>query len=246
MYNQAIKRTTTMTNINQLRGYTLFTGLSEAELAQIVPRLSKRAFAKDAYLYHPGNPALNIYLLESGLVRLFFTNSSGQEFIMEIVGPPAIIGVPMLHEDQNRLMGAAAVQPCVVLALSKPDLAEFAQRFPPLMHNIYQSMDRTLRRVIRFTQMLVTLSVDGRLAATLLYLSKFCTDPKQPDVFEMPISQAELANWLGASRGHLNRALKRLQALSLIHVEGQTFTLLDRPGLRRLTEDLVPQQPPHL
>lgn len=228
-----------MTNINQLHGYPLFTDLSEAELAQIAPRLSKRAFGKGAYLYHPGNPALNVYLVASGMVRLFFTNSRGKEYILEIVGPPATVGIPMLHEDQNRLMGAAAMQPSVVLALSKQDLAYFAQHFPQLMRNVYQSMDHALRKMIQFTQALVTLSVDGRLAGLILYLSKLSADPNDPDEFEIPLSQAEMASWLGASRGHLNRALSRLQQLGLIHVEGQKFTILDRSGLRHVTEDLA-------
>ncbi|MBN2148290.1 MAG: Crp/Fnr family transcriptional regulator [Anaerolineales bacterium] len=225
-----------MNKANQLQEYPLFAGLSEAELAQIAPCLSKRTFAKGAYLYHPGNPALNVYLLESGLVRLFFTDSRGQEYILELAGPQAIIGIPMLHQDQNRLLGAAALQPSVLLVLSKQDLFRLAQRFPQLMQNVYRLMDGTLRKMVQFAQMLVTLSVDARLARLLLYLSKLCTDPKHPDEFEMHISQAELAHWLGASRGHLNRALKLLQARGLIRVEGQKFTLLDRPGLQRMTE----------
>jgi DNA-binding GntR family transcriptional regulator len=64
-------------------------------------------------------------------------------------------------------------------------------------------------------------------------------NPNNRNVFELPISQAELANWLGTSRGHLNRALDRLEQLGLIRIERQLLTILDRPGLRRITEGLA-------
>ena len=222
-----------------LSDYPLFAGLSEAELAQIAHCLSKRVFGKGAYLYHPGNPAANVYLIESGLVRIFFCDQRGQEYIIQLAGRRSVVGVPMLYDDQTRVMGAAAVQPVVVLVLEKQDLARFAERFPRLMQNIYRWMDQALRNMVQFTQSLVTLDVNGRLAALIMYLSWLIASPQSPDEFEIPLSQAELASWLGTSRGHLNRALAKLQQLGLIRVEGQKLTILDRPGLRRVTEDLL-------
>lgn len=228
-----------MSNVQQLGDYPLFTGLSEAELAQIAARLSKRTYGKGAYLYHPGNPAMNFHLVEAGLVRLFFTDVHGQEYLLELVGPGSMIGVPLLYEDQLRALGAAAVVPSVVLALPQQDMVRFAQRFPRLMHNIYRTLDISMRRMMKFIQTLIILGVDGRLAALILYLSDLNTGQGEPNEFEAPVSQAELARWLGASRGHLNRALNRLQQLGLIRVEGQQFTILNRRGLQQITEDRI-------
>jgi CRP-like cAMP-binding protein len=218
--------------------YALFNGLSSGEMAQVAGCVSKRTFGKGAYLYHPGNPARNFYLVESGLVRLFFTDASGQEYLLELAGPGAMIGVPLLYEDQLRALGAAAVVPSVVLCLSQQDLAHFAGRFPRLMSNIYRSLDGGMRKLILFIKTLVILGVEGRLAFLVLHLSEVCGAQGDPDEFESPVSQAELARWLGASRGHLNRALGRLQQSGLIRVKGQTFTILDRAGLQRMTQDL--------
>ncbi|MBN1146603.1 MAG: Crp/Fnr family transcriptional regulator [Anaerolineales bacterium] len=226
-----------MSSINRIRDYPIFASLSQAELAQIAPCVSKRSFAKGAYLYHPGNPALNIYLVESGLVRLFFANMRGQEFVLDLLGPRATVGLPLLHEDQARMAGAAALQPVTALLLSQKDLGYFAQRSPQLMSNIYRGMDVALRKLMRLTQMLITVSLTGRLALILLYLSEIDKSQGTRDEFDFPLSQGEMAGWLGASRGHLNRALKRLQGRGLIRLEGQKLAILDRPGLRQMTED---------
>ena len=228
-----------MNTANLIRNYPIFAGLSQAELDQLAACLTKRIYGKGAYLYHPGNPAMNFYLVEAGLVRLFFTDARGQEYLLELVGPGAMIGVPLLYEDQVRTLGAAAVVPSVVLVLPQSDLLRFAQRFPRLMYNIYRSLDVGMRRLMEFIQTLVVLGVDGRLAILVLHLSEIHTGQGDPNEFDAPVSQAELARWLGASRGHLNRALNRLQQLGLIRVDGQKFTILDRRGLQRMAEELT-------
>lgn len=45
-----------MISPTSLQTYPLFAGLSEHELGQLASYLSKRAFVKGAYLYHPGGP----------------------------------------------------------------------------------------------------------------------------------------------------------------------------------------------
>lgn len=237
MYNKHQKETLLPTT-DQLRAYSLFTGLNDADLAQIVPCLSKRAFGKGAYLYHPGNPAVNAYLIESGLVRCFFTDKHGNEHLIQLLGSLSLIGPPRLFADQVREMGAMAVQPTTVWVLSQKDLIHFTQRFPQLAQNVYYLMDLTLRMLLRAFQMQIILDINGRLACTILYLSRLGIRQGTTNEFIMPVSQAELATWLGASRGHLNRALSQLQQLGLIRMKEQKLTILNRPGLLSLTEGL--------
>jgi pimeloyl-ACP methyl ester carboxylesterase len=49
-----------MLTIDQLRTYPLFAGLTEIELAGLASCLIKRTFARNAYIYFPGNPGLNL------------------------------------------------------------------------------------------------------------------------------------------------------------------------------------------
>jgi len=224
---------------SQLSDYPIFSGLSQSDLAKITQCLSRRSLKKGAYLYKIEDAAVNFYLVESGLLRLFFTDASGQEYLLELVGPGAILGMPLLYEDHVRTLSAAAVVPSVVLALSQRDLAAFSQRFPRLMQNIYQYLFINIRKLINFIQTLVILGVEGRLVNLILHLSSVKIDQTIRDEFEVPVSQAELARWLGTSRGHLNRSLIHLQELGLIRMEGQKLTILDRKGLQAVVEDKI-------
>jgi CRP-like cAMP-binding protein len=225
-----------MSTVHQLREYPLFAGLSDAELAQLAACLTKRTFAKGAYLYYPGNPAMSIYLVESGLVRLFFCDARGREFLLNLVGPLSVVGLPFLREDQIRLAGAAALQTSVVLSLSLEDMMNFTKCSPQIMHNIYRELDASMRALFTYARSFVTSSLHGRLAAMLLYLSGGDKSQAIRDEVDLPLSQAEIASWLGASRGRLNRVLNRLQQSGLIQVSGQKILILDRPGLVRMVE----------
>ena len=229
-----------MLTTGQLSLYPLFAGLTEAELSKLAPSLSKRTVSKGAYLYYPGNPGLYTYLVESGLIRLFFTNANGQEFILNLVGPRETFGLPLLLDDQLRVMGAAAQQTSVVLVISREDLFHWMECCPTLMHNVYIDLAMSARKLILNTRSLVTISLNGRLATMLLRLS--AKSKERGDDFDkiiLPLSQAEIASWINASRGRLNRAMKELQQLGLIRIDGQIIFILDREGLLRMTEDIA-------
>jgi CRP-like cAMP-binding protein len=119
-----------MLRADHIRNYPLFQNLSEAELAEMASLLVKRAFAKNVYLYYPDNPSLNVYLVESGLVRLFFTNLHGKEFIVDLAGPQSLVGLPVLHDHQKRMIGATALLSSTLLVLSRESLTHFVQHSP--------------------------------------------------------------------------------------------------------------------
>ena len=231
-----------MISVDRLRDYPLFAGLSETELSKIAPCLSKRTFAKGAYLFFSGSPILNIYLVESGLIRMFFTNTVGQEFLLNLAGPGATIGFPILREGQTRLLGGAALLPSTLLVLSMEDTNYFMKRYPRFLHNVYGYVDTSIRKLLLYARGLATISLQGRIATLLLSLTEDDKGQGVKNEVELPLTQSDIAAWVGASRGALNRALTRLEQLGLIHVEAQKFIILDRPGLQRMTEDLILDQ----
>lgn len=215
----------------QLEKYSLFADLLEDDLKCILPYVQKRAFAKGVYLFYPQSSSLKTYLVESGLVRLFFTNAHGEEFLLNLVRPQGVFGLPVLQEEQVRLMGAATYQDSVILSISSAHLAEAMQTMPQLAINLYREASTSARMLLNHTRSIVTLSLNERLALMLLRLSKIW---QSTDTIDMPINQTELAGWLGASRGRLNRALAELQKQGLLQVEADHIKLTDRMGLKNL------------
>jgi CRP-like cAMP-binding protein len=224
-----------MPTVDQLRQYPLFSGLSDEELTALSPCVTKRMFAKGAYIYYPGAPGLNMYLIESGQVRMFFANDQGEEFLMNLVTPPGCFGLPVLLDDQVRIVGAAAVRDTVLLLLSREVVFDCMRRFPQFAFNIYLEMSNALRSLAGYANGVATLSVPGRLARAFLYFSSKCPFENK-DKLDLPITQGDLASLIGSSRGRVNRALAKMQEQGLIHMEGQKICILDRLGLVKTSE----------
>lgn len=224
-----------MQSITQLRKYPLFADLNEKELASLASSTVKRSFAKGAYIYHPGVPGLNIYLIESGMVRMFFVNHRWEEFLMNLLTPPGCFGLPLLPDNQVRITGAAALRDTVALSLSREVVFDAMRRSPQFACNIYLEMSSGIRELGKYVHGVATLSVLGRLASLILFLSDRDSLGKKNEI-DLPITQGDLASLIGSSRGRVNRALARLEKQGLIRVEGQKICILDRPGLVATSE----------
>jgi CRP-like cAMP-binding protein len=73
----------------------------------------------------------------------------------------------------------------------------------------------------------------GRLAARLVELSeRYGTTSERGIVIGLPLSQGELAGWVGASHAGLAKALQVLRALGWIETERRRITVRDLDALR--------------
>jgi CRP/FNR family transcriptional regulator len=218
--------------IDHLQKYPLFEGMPEEDLMRLAPHIHKRVVAKGVYLFFPGSSSTSTYLLVSGLVRLFVTDAHGEEFLLNLLKAGKVFGLPVPMDGDMRLMGAAAYEDSVVLSISSALLMENLPSMPQLAINLYREVSFSARALLIHARALVTLPLNARLAFLLLRLSQMW---QTGDRIEMPLNQAELAGWLGASRGRLNRAINELQKSNLIRMEDDKHILiLDRTGLKRL------------
>ncbi len=224
-----------MLKVEQIRNYPLFEGLNEAELARLAKVMVKRSFAKDAYIFYPGSPGINVYLVESGLVRLFFSTAGGQEVLLNLISPLEVFGLPTLQGDQLRVLGAVALLPSVFLSIGREDFFQMLGSSAQFAKNVYLELSTSSRKLLLHIRTLATLNLNGRLATMLLRLAGKSAD--QDHIIHLPISQEDFAGWLGASRGRLNQAMKLLVQMNLISIEGQNISILDYPGLVRMSEE---------
>lgn len=218
-----------MPTLSEIRKYPLFSNLDDKELERLISSAMRRSFAKGAYIYRPGMPGLNMYLIESGMVRMFFANDRQEEFMMNLVAPPDCFGLPLLLDNQVRVAGAAAICDTVTLSLSREAVFDGMRRFPQFGLNVYLEMSNNLRLLAGYAHGIAILSVPGRLARLLLHVaSKY---PGEANEIDLPITQGDLAMLIGSSRGRTNRALAQMQARGLIRLEGHKIHILDREEL---------------
>ncbi|HQN19547.1 MAG TPA: Crp/Fnr family transcriptional regulator, partial [Syntrophobacteraceae bacterium] len=118
-----------------------------------------------------------------------------------------------------------------VLFFPREAFLQLLRKEPSLALNMLGILSQRLRRFTHLIEDLSLKEVPGRLAAYLLYLSN---RRKDSDAFELDITKAQLASFLGTIPETLSRILSRMSQQGLIWVEGRRIRLLNRNTLESL------------
>jgi CRP/FNR family transcriptional regulator/CRP/FNR family cyclic AMP-dependent transcriptional regulator len=226
-----------MSGLDLLRKAPLFAGLPEAELTTLAARLGKRTFGKGMILFHKDSPGQILYLIESGLIRIFVLSENGQEMTLNLHGPGECFGELSLLDGKSRSAGALALEPTVTYTLHRDDFLGCLREHPLLAQRVLELLADRLRHLTAFAECLAFLDVPGRLAAALLDLAeRHGTRLGNGTVaIDLHLTQTELATWVGATREMVNRALMVFRDQGCITIEGQKIKIEDERLLRART-----------
>lgn len=207
-------------------------GLREDERAHLASLGHRTTFATDMVVCLEGDPSGDVFLLESGSVRIVRTTLRGRELILATRRAGDLVGELSAFDGQPRSAAIIANESTSLITVagdafrhavaSRPQLAELFLR--ELALKLRAADERTLERDsddarTRVIGRLVTLA-DGR------------ANPGATRV-TVPLRQADLAAWVGASRETVARVLSDLRAEGLVTTGRGTIEVLDLPALRR-------------
>ena len=171
-----------------------------------------------------------MYLIESGLVRIFALSDMGQEISIDVYGPGEIFGEMSLLDGQPRSAGAVCLEATTVLALNQDDLDGILDTSPHLAKNLLRILSGRLRHTAGYAGDLAFLDVSGRVAMRLLDLAER-SGAEACDEIDLNLTQIELATWVAASRESVNKTLNTFRARGLIAMDDGRIAILDRRGL---------------
>jgi len=224
--------------MQQSRLETLFTKIRHFENVhpETLERIAKvalpRHFDAGQVIYIEGEPAEKVYLLEQGWVKATRISQDGREQAMMFFSAGEIFGDIAIFTERE--------YPGTVVALENVDLWVIpANEFMALVgqdSGLAMAIIRRLsERVLHYIGLVEDLSlrnVEARLANTLLKHAEIC-DGQLVVPRRLWTTFDEMAIRLGTVRDVLSRALKTLEADSLLKVEKHQITILDPKGLAR-------------
>ena len=207
----------------------LFSGLPADQLGQIADIAVTRKFARNAVVFHEGDPGIGFYMVAAGKVKIYKMSPDGKEQILHIFGPGEPFGeVPVFHGNPFPA-NASTLTEAELLFFPRPAFVELITRTPSLALNMLAVLAQRLRRFATQIENLSLKEVPGRLASYLGYLAE---EQGNPDRVVLDIPKGQLASLLGASSETLSRIFARMTDERLIRVEGRTIHLLDQAALR--------------
>jgi CRP/FNR family transcriptional regulator len=175
-----------------------------------------------------------VFVVGSGMVRLFKLAPNGKEHILHVVGPGRTFA-------EAAVIGGCAC-PATAEAMEDSDLALLpAESFLAFLRSDHQAcidllagMSTWLHNVVDLLEDVVLRDAAGRVSRHLLALAD------ENGRVRLPAARRMLANQLNLTAETLSRTLRRLHEEGVITSEREAITVLDRERLAAVSDGQYP------
>lgn len=183
---------------------------------------------KGTHLFREGMEADACYIITSGEVDLYRSTSAGRSVVGRI-GSGSVVGDIAMFQDRPYLSSAKARTSVRAIRLERDILIPLLLSRPVLamrwLVNGLTQLESTQQRLIRLMNRTIMEQVAGILV-------------DEQDAFgEVALSQASLAELLGASRQSVNEALSQLRDAGGIETGYRRVTVIDEEILTRMATE---------
>ena len=181
-------------------------------------------------LFEQGDPGDALYALAEGALEFSVLSASGRKLTLDMMRPGAVFGEITLFDPGERTATASAAEPSRVLRLRSGDVLEQIRQHPDLAADLLRLAGQRMRWMNTQLNEQVFLPMPVRLARKLLYLSPEDSDGR------VALSQAELAEFVGATREAVSKTLAAWKRSGLVGISRGGVQILDRSELAVLAE----------
>jgi CRP-like cAMP-binding protein len=194
-----------------------------------------RHLEADEALFVIGEPGDGCYRLEQGLLKVVVTSPRGEERILAMLGPGAIVGELAIIDGGPRSASVFAVRDCELSFISRAVFKERTIRHPEIYQYVISVLVARLRHTDEAMAATSFLTVKARLARALLELGKHVgqDDGAGRIVIRHKISRSDLAAMAGVARENVSRVMSDWKQSQVITRSSGLYCLSDIATLKR-------------
>ncbi len=212
-------------NTSSINRVPLFATLPETEKNNIIKQGTHCKVAKRKQILSEGDAADTLYILLRGQAKVFRSDDSGREIILNTLESGDYFGELGLLDDVQRSASVTAISDCELLCLNKETFSELLGRYPDIAKTLLRDMARRIRDLTDSVESLALQNVYARVANTLMNLAEPHGDQW---LVREKMTQQDIANRVGASREMISRILKELSIGGYIDYHRRQITIKKR------------------
>lgn len=183
-------------------------------------------------LFRQGDRAGFVAHLLRGHVKLSRLDARGEETVLAVHGPDALLGEVAAIDGLPREVTTTALNDVEFVVVEAGAFLQFVEARPGVAFGLLRQLTQRVRQTDQARVEGAGRSTLQRVAARLLELTERF-GPEDGDVV-VPLEQGELASWVGSSRESVNRALAVLRRRELVTTGRGRILVLDPHGLHDL------------
>ncbi|MDT8383935.1 MAG: cAMP-activated global transcriptional regulator CRP [Gammaproteobacteria bacterium] len=183
--------------------------------------------AKSLIIYAGDKPDVLYYIVE-GSVSVLIEDETGREIVLAYLNPGDFFGeMGLFGGETNRSAFVRAKTRCELAEISYSRFRQLTEKDPSILFELASQMALRLRRTSQKVGNLAFMDVTGRIARTLMDLSKEPDAMTHPDGMQIRITRQEVGRIVGCSREMVGRVLKNLEEQGLITAQGKTIVIFN-------------------
>lgn len=173
-----------------------------------------------------------VLAVADGRIKLTVGTPTGRELLLAVKGPGELLGEHGALDGSPRSATAIALEPVEGWVLDSQHFGRVLEERPHLAVALARHLAGELRRASAERASREEGDVTVRVARRLVDLSGRFGEHNGPGLLiGLPLSQDDLAAWVGASREATNRALSELRAAGCIETSRKRIVVVDADRL---------------
>jgi len=189
-----------------------------------------RRYAAGEIIFAPERDPDSVFLLQSGLARIYRLSEGGMETTFGYVSDGDVFGEFVAFGDFPRESFAQAVRESAVWKIPGQTFNQVLTSQPRLVFEVARQLAERLKRIEGRVESLACRDVRARVARILLELAADFghRDDQGRTVIDAPVTQAEIATLVGSTRQSVNASLGDLERAGIIERDGRRLLLTNR------------------
>ena len=215
----------------------IFEPLSRAEIERLNGQLPDLQVEQGEIFYGPEDRSERLFLLRQGKVRIFRTAPDGREFTLAVVDAGTVFGEMALTAQRLEGAYAQAMEPSILLNMSRDDLERLILQKPEVGLQITRLLSERLRRYETRLEDLTLKDIHSRLASIILLLIE-SEGVRTTTGYRIPAhyTHQRLGTMIGANREAVTRAFGLLQDEGVVELRRRLIYVKDIGELRQVAE----------
>jgi CRP/FNR family transcriptional regulator len=208
---------------------------SDGGLARMLAQATMRRVDAKEFVFMEGDPSTHVFQIETGAVALYKLLPDGRRQVLGFAYPGDLVG---LGAQGEHFTNAQAIKPTRLRCLTQSSLHQFARRDPMLGFKLYETMAQELASARDLMLTTGQRSAMERLVSFLLALSRRNERAgKDPCAFDLPMTRADIGDFLGLTIETVSRAFTKLRQLGVIELpQSSRVHLVDIEAMQALAD----------
>lgn len=216
--------------IDFLKKVPFFSNLNETHLGYIADICAKKQLKAGTILFREKEPGSDFFIVQSGSIKLYMSNQSGDEKILSIFKSGDSFGELALIDGKPRSASAQALENSTMIVLGAADFLELLKWNFEITLCIMQELAKRLRDTNQHVHDLTFLDARSRVVKNLILLANKDGTRRGTSIHvRLALNYDEISRMAGVQKTVLMQVMRDLQDRGVISVTMDEFVLhLDR------------------